>query len=191
VSPRYQAESLGHIHHIGAKNTKYMPFPYKRAPLPDKSSCWYSSDYYPKQSEYAENKQLAECFRGPTHQCDETPLLETTSHHRQNFVKHSKEQMRRSIGVNKTPPPGRTQTTGGVDMTLETQSSSHSCHRAHPRVGSSNKSIPPLSNLHVTGVDSGDCFRTTYGSDFYLRTRPRMPIRTTSAPIVGMGSLDA
>jgi hypothetical protein len=190
VSPRGRTESLGQIHFIGSKSTKYMPYRYKQAPLPGKDSCWYARDYTAKPSDYTDNKQLAEFFKGTRDVVKPTPSMEKMSHHRQNFVEPSKDELLRSLQPAKAPPIERTKTTGGVDMPPETMSLSHRTHLVPPRLALSGKIVPPSPNLGLSGMDDDDCFRTTYRSDFLKKKLKRSPKRTASAPIVGLGQLD-
>lgn len=186
VSPRGRAESLGAIHEIGKKKTKYMDFQYKRAPCFGRDSCWYAKDYNTKMSESKENRELAECFRGPTSTVHDAPMMETTSCYAQNHLFPSKRELRSAVQASRAPENGRTKTIGGTDLNLETQSSTHRLHPAPARgFNSTGQTMWPTANLYVSGLDSGDCYRTTYSNEFWKKQVPSGvgPVqRSASAP---------
>jgi len=172
-------ESLGHVHCIGQKKTKYMPFQYKSSPLLGADSCWYGRQFYEKPSEYQENRQLAESFRG-RQTVQPSPMMETTSFYTNNFVSPSKAQAAFARSPSSPPPKYRTKITAGDDLNFVTESWSHSLHRAPPRFQGRNAKNRPLSNLG-TFVDTSDCWSTTYGSH-YPKTNVKSPSRSRSAP---------
>lgn len=173
-SPRGRSESAGQIHNIGKKATKYMPYQYTRSPLMGKSSCSHAQDFYQKTSEYKENAELAECFRGPGKTVNDAPLLVKRSRSGDTYLSPSRKQLLSAAQASKDPNPGgRTKTLGGIDMSLVTESCSHRYHIAPPQGHSlKGRTIVPLHNLAVSGVDSGDCYRTTYGSEFWKKEVP-------------------
>mmetsp|Transcript_6971 Transcript_6971/g.11229 ORF Transcript_6971/g.11229 Transcript_6971/m.11229 type:complete len:262 (+) Transcript_6971:94-879(+) len=171
-----RSESLGQIHYIGKKSTKYMPYRYSQAPLHNKTDCWYANDFCEKKSDWAQNKEIVAWIRGPRPEY-KAPLIATTSRHRQDFQKPSKDEHNRANQPNKSPEWVRTKTVGCGDFTAESLSSSHRMHMAPHRIASQD--FPHKDNLYISGLDSGDCYRTTYRNEFVKKQRP---VRCSTAP---------
>jgi len=171
-------ESLDQIQLIGHKATKYLPFQYKISPLCGTDECSYAKQFYPKPSDYMNNKDLAKSFRPSTVPAP-VALMETTSHSRQNFMKPSREQRATATMAPFTvDKKGNTGITGGASLTLT--STSHGLHGAPPRQPRTGI-ILPSQNLAVSGLDGGDCYRTTQRSDFMGKQLSRS--RTAPAPM--------
>lgn len=193
-----RGENLGQIHFIGSKTTKYLPYQYKRAPLQNKSACWYAHDFYEKPSDAHDNRELAKCFVRKT-PFQKAPLLSTKSHYSHTFPILTPSEIKGARPPNQDPNrlDEQRKTIGG-DANVFTQSFSHHMHRAPPKdVKATGEFQVPVHNLQLSSkiadMDHSDMLRSTYSSHFkgeqtqVARSGDRQPRRTSSAPSLVSG----
>merc|ERR1719198_2905317 len=94
VSPRGRSISLGEIHEIGRKSTKFCPMRYKTAPLPGRDQCWYAKDYNDKSMHGTLNlnREMAEVFKGGRVVVS-PPMMVRTTHHQENYLRPTTAQV--------------------------------------------------------------------------------------------------
>mmetsp|Transcript_16247 Transcript_16247/g.30367 ORF Transcript_16247/g.30367 Transcript_16247/m.30367 type:complete len:273 (+) Transcript_16247:134-952(+) len=193
-----RAESLGHIHYIGTKATKYLPFQYKQAPNVNKSACWYAHDYCEKPSDAEENRALAQTFqyRKPI---QKSKLFATKSHYSHTFPILTPSEIRSAKLPSQDPRRFGERKTIGGDANVHTQSFSHHMHRAPPKdVKAAGEFQVPVHNLElpskIADTDQSDMLRSMYATDFKgqqkkaSRGKDRQQGRTSSAPSLVSGA---
>lgn len=176
-------ESAGEVYGIGHKTTKNLPFRYRQASSHDMGS-FYTQDYgLPKSSDAPLNKTLNKIFSRQHVTSVGAPSL-TPGNYALDFVRHPKTLLGPDGEVRKVghggkggekPEIARTFIVSASSASHETQSFSHSTQTA-TGLRLQTDSCKPRDNLALTGIDSGDCYRSTYGSHF------KSPSRCSSAP---------
>jgi len=160
-----RAESFGDILNMGQKDSKYMRYQGRKAPLVDRGACKYTQDFTPKPlGDHACNRELAITFRGPSKH-GAPCAFDATSSYAEHFPRHSHARMKQALLPSQNPNPGRTQTLNGSgDGMLEKSSSSHSTFcKPHEGMKPSCDAFRPSGNITVGGFGS---FRSQYGHDF-------------------------
>jgi len=166
-------DSLGEVYQIGHKSTKNLQFQYRQTPTHDMGALSYTKDYTKKTSDAGLNNALAEIFSRPHNAWVGSPTVAPGSY-ALDFTRHRKQCL------NALGEPGKAGGRGGAkrdmartkvlspsDLTHETSSSTHRCYLAPPEdMYRANESMHPNDNLGISGLDSGDCYKSTYGTTF-------------------------
>lgn len=187
-------DSVGEIYGIGHRSTKNLPFQYRQTPTHDMSALLYTTDYWAKPSESVINDDLREIYSRP-HNGHVGSASCAPGIYRTDFVRHPKRRCHsfptrenhslRDVHNRRTKPEiERSQVLSCSDETHVLASSSHRCFAAPPPDFLSKPISPPQDNLCVSGVDTGDCYKSTYGTDFkgLQKSRSRPSGRCSSAP---------
>mmetsp|Transcript_35595 Transcript_35595/g.62894 ORF Transcript_35595/g.62894 Transcript_35595/m.62894 type:complete len:263 (+) Transcript_35595:85-873(+) len=164
-----RAENFDAIHKMGQKNTKYMKYQIKQAPLVDRTACKYTREFGPKPlGDNICNRELADTFRGPQSLPKGRLDVKNLSQYTEDFPNMTTGDLRSAKLPNQGPKrKARTQTLGGIGDSLVLTSSSHDDHRTpyaplarNPRVAA------PKPNITLAGTGFGDAFKTQYSKDF-------------------------
>lgn len=175
--PEDRGENFDDIHSIGKKNTKYMKYQIKKAPLVDRSACKYNQEFVPKPlGDCVCNKELAKTFKGGLAgggKVQSNPSFGKSSRYKDDFcVERSVQEMRSAKAPSQKQKKGRTQTLGGTGDMLELTSNSHEWMIAHPQnLAKAQEILIPKPNLTLAGRSNTDTFKTNYSREF------RDPIR--------------
>lgn len=156
-------ECMDQVHNIGRKNTKYMPFPEKKAPLIDRSGHTFSRDFCVKPlGDHLCNREAAKATKSSQlGRVASSPSFENKSAYAERFGGHVGDTLQDA----KLPIQGykmaRTKTIGGSNKLEEVASHSHCKHQGG---GKPSESVPPRHHLKLTGV--GKDYHTTYNQHF-------------------------
>jgi hypothetical protein len=166
---------MGEVFNLGHKSTKHMPFRYRQSPVHDMSSFSYTNDYSEKPSDSGLNAVLADMFSRKHQGWVGSPTV-APGNYALDYVKHPKHildamgQPRKAGGGGRGQAKrdmARTQVISCSDLTHVTKSSSHRFYRAVPEHMKPDVTKQcPVDNLGQTGVDGGDCYKSTYGTHF-------------------------
>lgn len=189
LSEEERAENFDAIHKMGQKNTKYMQYQIKKAPLVDRTACKYTQEFSAKPlGDHQFNKELALTFRGSTRVYGAAGNVDfgLRSKYTEDFHPHSPEEMRLARSPSQKPSRrARTQTLGGTGDQMVFRSSSHEDHRPlHSIFGKAEKAAQPKTNLLVGGA--GDAYRSQYRDDFCgpAAVAKRLLKQSSSAPAI-------
>lgn len=166
-------DSMAEVYHLGHKSTKHLNFRYRQTPTHDMGAFSYTKDYYQKPSDSGLNNALAEMFSRPHQGWVGSPTVAPGSY-ALDFVRHPKHildamgQPRKAGGRGGVKRDlARTKVLSPSDATHVTSSSSHQFHMAPPDgLNIPSKTHNPHDNLNCSGLDSGDCYKSTYGTTF-------------------------
>jgi len=170
--PEDRGENFDAIHKMGQKNTKYMKYQIKKAPLVDRSACKYHQEFVPKPLGDCEcNKELAKTFKGGLAggKVQSNPSFGKSSRYVEDFcASRTTAELRGAKPPNQGPHrKARTQTLGGTGEMLEVASCSHGDHIAHPQeLAKAQEILIPKPNLTLAGKCTSDAFKTSYTLEF-------------------------
>jgi len=171
--PEDRGENFDAIHKMGQKNTKYMKYQIKKAPLVDRSACKYHQEFVPKPlGDCVCNRELAKTFKGGLAgggKIQSNPSFGKSSRYVEDFCgSRSTAEMRGAKAPSQGPHrKARTQTLGGTGDLLELSSCSHGDHIAHPQhLAKPGEILIPKPNLTLAGRCNSDAFKTNYSSEF-------------------------
>jgi hypothetical protein len=157
-------DSFTEIYDMGHKSTKHLPFQYRQAKGHGVESYSYTQDFKPKESDAHLNNELAISFSRPhcgwTGSASICPGVYAT-----DFVKHPRRLKKTDGKIPTKPELLRTQVLSCSDSNHETSSKTHQSYASPPK-RDRTKPLYPNSNLVVTGMDPGDCYKGTYGETF-------------------------
>jgi len=172
-------ESLGEVYHLGHRSTKHLPFQYSQSPTHDMGAFSYTRDYGKQgASDSGLNNALAKIFSRPHHGWVGSPTV-APGNYALDFIRHPKHMLD-AMGEPRTAGRkgllkkdlARTQVISPSDKTHVTSSSSHQFYRTPPDdFNPDNKTFHPNDTLGCSGLDSGDCYKSTYGTTFRGITR--------------------
>jgi len=170
--PEDIGENFDAIHKMGQKNTKYMKYQIKKAPLVDRSACKYHQEFVPKPlGDCVCNKELAKTFKGGLvgGKVQANPSFGKASRYKEDFcIDRSTAEMRAAKAPSQGPHrKARTQTLGGNGDMLELSSCSHGDHIAHPQeLAKAGEILIPKPNITLAGRSNLDAFKTNYVMEF-------------------------
>jgi len=170
--PEDIGENFDAIHKMGQKNTKYMKYQIKKAPLVDRSACKYHQEFVPKPlGDCVCNKELAKTFKGGLvgGKVQSNPSFGKSSRYKDDFcIDRSPQEMRSAKPESQGPHrKARTQTLGGTGDMLEVTSNSHMDHIAHPQnLAKAQEILIPKPNLTLAGKCNSDTYKTSYSKEF-------------------------
>jgi len=170
--PEDIGENFDAIHKMGQKNTKYMKYQIKKAPLVDRSACKYHQEFVPKPlGDCVCNKELAKTFKGGLvgGKVQQNPSFGKSSRYKDDFCMDLSPKARRSAKAESQGPhrKARTQTLGGTGDMLELTSNSHEHLIAHPqKLAKAQEILIPKPNLTLAGRCNSDAFKTNYSMEF-------------------------
>jgi hypothetical protein len=177
-------DSMGEVFYTGHKSTKLLPFQYNQAPVHNKSAASYSKDFCAgKLSDCELNAGLAEAFSRPHNGWTGSPSVHP-GFYELDFgapMCRTGSRHRRTSDRRRTKPElERTQILSSSDRNLEIQSSCHEVHSL-PQTTDAwiSKPVLPKDTLSWGAVDSRDCYKSTYGTDFLGKQKPK---RCQTAP---------
>jgi hypothetical protein len=188
-------ENFLSIHMIGRRDSKYMKYQYKQAPLCQRTLCEHTRAYHPHDiSDHAVTGQLANEIKlkqGVGRSKVKVPFAGVTKY-ADDYKKYSREQARGAKRPS-AKPVYPTNDFGipyhpllGSEKLEETVSHEHKQFRAHPlELAKAEKAKPPKANLRLVDhlVPQTTAYREEFFSEKGCPRRPlRKPVRCKSAP---------
>jgi hypothetical protein len=179
-------ENMGQIHAMGQKNTKYMRYQLKRAPLVDRTALTSTRDF-PVQplGDNICNRELAATFKGQGKVGSTPSVVKSESSYQGTFVEPTRQQMKGAKIKSFAPSQSRTQTLGGTGQFMVGCSNSHASHVApHRGMALAGEAIIPKPNLTLCSEPVG-AYNSMYKEDYIgpMAFKDRM-LRTGSAPVL-------
>lgn len=179
-------ENMDQVLSMGAKNTKYMRYQVKRAPLVDRTALTSCRDFCPKPlGDNICNRELADTFRGPKLATSTPSVCKNESSYGATFTLSSRKQMRSAKSKSCAPDQLRTRTLGGTGDMMELKSNSHDHHGAPPRgMSLTGECIIPKPNLTLIAEPVGAA-TSQYNEDYIgpRKFKQRM-LKCGSAPVI-------
>jgi len=162
-------ENFDAIHSMGKKNTKYMRYQAKTAPLLNNTACKYYKDYAAKPlGDHLCNRELAENFKaGSLSKTNSTPSFGLKSNYQETHQHYDRQQIKSAKLPSQGPKVLRTHTLGGTGDNMVLTSHSHTHHKSPASgFGPSTEAIQPKPNLTLAGQVTQGAFRSAHKRAF-------------------------
>lgn len=165
-----RCENLADVHLIGARESKYMKYQRKKAPLVDRTATRYIQDYMPLPLGGGKlDRELAENFRSVAGQSyltvPEGTRLNDATKYSEDFRPLSAKQTKGAKAKSAKPKQGRTTTMPTGDL-LEKRSVSHAQFQTpNHSLGRAARAHPPRSNLGAS-MHASALPKTSYRREF-------------------------
>lgn len=168
LGERDKNECMDQVHKVGERNTKYLEYQEKRAPLIGRSSCTYTAEYIPKPADDSwQNREFAKGLQGASSHGKSAPTLATKTTYSDTYNRgRTVDELKGA----KFPPQGdsraRTHTIGGVGNSHVKWSSTHSQHRGpHDDLTSKRTTVFHKANLTLPGGTPPEFWSSQYERD--------------------------
>jgi hypothetical protein len=191
------SENFYDIHMVGQRDSKYMKYQWKKAPLWDRSLCTHAREFQPHDlSDIAVTGQLAEVIKskqGVGRAKTQAPFAGRTKY-TDDYKIYSKAEARGALRPSQKPvvqvdSKGRPyHPLIGTDKMEETCSHEHQQFGCHPlELAKAERAVPPKANLGLSPsmVPSSTAYREEYFTENGVPRKPlRKPVRCKSAPLM-------
>lgn len=170
------SENMLHVHNAGKTYGKYMPYKYNKAPLLDRDSCSYTSEYKQRPLiglQYATNRQVAEGFKPKRAKAGVNASIgDWKSKYSQDFAgQTTRELMNAKPGMIVPEKGGSLEAVlGGKGKMMVTRSHLQNTHHGNfsdiPFDVNGQAATPAKGNIELQGYHGGNFSRTSYNNEF-------------------------